>query len=542
MKLALFTTIWIVASVLNENECNLYFHQVGWMVGEPSYGHVHFTIATNSVMNHLTDLKLAVAVIRKQIHEIPHPAIRKRADAFLTHTHSDISDMTADFADVLQLLGSAHTGKTRTKRFLGLLVALGSLSMSIFNQAEILQLQASVSNVIENQHHLVDILQEHEVAIHDVRHDISKIRDGFLILINEAEETHAMIKIHDAEIRIIMAISALQRTIACIENGIEKLLTNKVPLCFLSTVQTERALHGVTTKAKQNGLELVSTHTASFLQYETSFLILQGKIHVYVHVPLFNPTRRMDLLKFTNSPIPISSTLSFTFAPTDEYLGIESHGLHATISQHVVSNSKKYGDYFFTKSAIVLKRNLSDTCLGSIYTQNIQTLKSTCPATFSETTETITTIGRNEYIFFTKSPQTITKQCNGKTEHIAVQTKYHLQLHEPCEVVTRDHVIRTGHDLSVNEKVKEWPLNWNVTEHLFGLDAHALENVVTGLKLIKDSPTPIRDLHQILTNQVHQKINWGMTLVIIFITLTTLTILSYLGFRYVQLRRKQTQP
>ena len=154
----------------------------------------------------------------------------------------------------------------------------------------------------------------------------------------------------------------------------------------------------------------------------------------------------------------------------------------------------------------------------------------------------MTTIARNEYIFVTKTPQTITKKCNGKTEHIAVQAEYHLRLHEPCEVITKDHVIRTGHDLSVNEKVKEWPLNWNVTEHLFGLDARALENVVTDLKLIKNHPAPIRDLHQLLANQIHQKINWGMTLIIIFITLIIITIISYLGFRYIQLRRKQVQP
>jgi 3-dehydroquinate dehydratase len=92
--------------------------------------------------------------------------------------------------------------------------------MSIFNQAEILHLQSSMSNVIDTQHQLVNILQEHETAIHEVQHDISKIRDGFLILINEAEETHAMVKIHDAEIRIVMAISTLRQTISCIGNGI----------------------------------------------------------------------------------------------------------------------------------------------------------------------------------------------------------------------------------------------------------------------------------------------------------------------------------
>jgi hypothetical protein len=190
ITLALVSALYILANIIQEIHCNLYFHRVGWMVGEPSYGHVHFSIDTHSVMTHLTDLKLAIASMRKQIHEIPHPAVRSRAETFLKHAHDDINDITHDFIDVLHLLGSSHSSKTRTKRFLSLLVAIGSLSMSIFNQAEILHLQSSMSNVIDTQHQLVNILQEHETAIHEVQHDISKIRDGFLILINEAEETH----------------------------------------------------------------------------------------------------------------------------------------------------------------------------------------------------------------------------------------------------------------------------------------------------------------------------------------------------------------
>jgi hypothetical protein len=538
ITLALVSALYILANIIQEIHCNLYFHRVGWMVGEPSYGHVHFSIDTHSVMTHLTDLKLAIASMRKQIHEIPHPAVRSRAETFLKHAHDDINDITHDFIDVLHLLGSSHSSKTRTKRFLSLLVAIGSLSMSIFNQAEILHLQSSMSNVIDTQHQLVNILQEHETAIHEVQHDISKIRDGFLILINEAEETHAMVKIHDAEIRIVMAISTLRQTISCIGNGIEKLLTNRVPLCFLSSVQTEKALNGILDKGRKLGLEMVSPHLASFLQYETSFLIVQNQIHIYVHVPLFNPTRRMDLLKFSNAPIPILPTLSFAFAPTEEYLGIDTNGLHATISQHQVSTSKKYGEYFFSESAIVMKKNLSSTCLGSIYSQNYKTLKSTCPAIFIKTTEAITTVAQNEYILITKTPQTIQVKCQGKTEHIAVDTELHLKLNQPCEVTTKEHVIQTGYDLSVNEEVKKWPMNWNVTEHLFGLESHALESIVEDLKLIKDHPTPIRDLHQLINNLTHKTTNTITLIVLTTLALVLLGMITFLIVRYCHLRKQ----
>ena len=414
-------------------------------------------------------------------------------------------------------------------------MALGSLSVGLFNQAEILHLQSSVSNIMDQQNHMIDILQEHEIAIHNEQHDISKIRDGFLVLINEAEENHAMVKIHDAEIRIVMAIASLRRSILCIENGIEKLLTHRIPLCFLSTTHTKKALDRLSVKAKQNNLLLISPHTASFLQYETSFLLVKGQIQIFVHVPLVDPSRRLDLLKFSNAPIPISPTLSFALAPVQEYLAINREGLHATLSQADITTSKQYGEYFFSESAIPLRKHINQTCLGSIYSQNFQNLKTACPAVFIQTTESFTLVAPNEYVFTTRNPQTIQITCKGKTSHTAVQTEYHLKLSHPCEIATGEHVIRTGYDLSINEEVKPWPWNWNVTKHLFDLDVQTLELVATKLRLINNHPTPIRDLHHLIMSDTHQKLNLGLTIVISLISCILMFLLAYLAFRYFRL-------
>ena len=525
----------VCLTICPSTDAGIYFHRVGWVVGEPSYGHVHFTVNTADILNHLQTLQIAIASIRKQVHEIHHITVRNRAESFLRSAHEDISTMTTDFIDNLQILGHHDSNDKRQKRFIGLLVALGSLSVGLFNQAEILHLQSSVSNIMDQQNHMIDILQEHEIAIHNVQHDISKIRDGFLVLINEAEENHAMVKIHDAEIRIVMAIASLRRSILCIENGIEKLLTHRIPLCFLSTTHTKKALDRLSVKAKQNNLLLISPHTASFLQYETSFLLVKGQIQIFVHVPLVDPSRRLDLLKFSNAPIPISPTLSFALAPVQEYLAINREGLHATLSQADITTSKQYGEYFFSESAIPLRKHINQTCLGSIYSQNFQNLKMACPAVFIQTTETFTLVAPNEYVFTTRNPQTIQITCKGKTSHTAVQTEYHLKLSHPCEIATGEHVIRTGYDLSINEEVKPWPWNWNVTKHLFDLDVQTLELVATKLRLINNHPTPIRDLHHLIMSDTHQKLNLGLTIVISLISCILMFLLAYLAFRYFRL-------
>ena len=82
-------------------------------------------------------------------------------------------------------LKQAHLDKSRTKRFLALLLAISSLSLSLFNSAELLHLHGQISDIVTKQNHIVDILQEHEVSIHQLQHDVLSIRDGFLSHANQ---------------------------------------------------------------------------------------------------------------------------------------------------------------------------------------------------------------------------------------------------------------------------------------------------------------------------------------------------------------------
>jgi hypothetical protein len=52
--------------------------------------------------------------------------------------------------------------------------------MFLFNQAEIMHLQGEISDLVTKHNHIVDIVQEHEVAILMLQHEVLKIRDGFI--------------------------------------------------------------------------------------------------------------------------------------------------------------------------------------------------------------------------------------------------------------------------------------------------------------------------------------------------------------------------
>ena len=105
-------------------------------------------------------------------------------------------------------------------------MAMTSLTMSLFNSAEILQLRASLSDVVSRQHHITDILQDHEISITQVKHDLNIMRTEFIKTINAIEENTAMTHVHDVELQINMAITELHRSVSCLQAGTERLFNH----------------------------------------------------------------------------------------------------------------------------------------------------------------------------------------------------------------------------------------------------------------------------------------------------------------------------
>ena len=65
-----------------------------------------------------------------------------------------------------------------------MLLAMGSLTMCLYNQAKSIHLQENISDLARCQSHIVDILQEHEVAIHVLQHNVNTIHDSFSQITN----------------------------------------------------------------------------------------------------------------------------------------------------------------------------------------------------------------------------------------------------------------------------------------------------------------------------------------------------------------------
>ena len=120
---------------------------------------------------------------------------------------------------------------------------------------------------------MIDILQEHEVQIHKVQHDMQAITTALEIVINTTEENFAMTVLHDSELQIIMALTEMRRTMVCLQHGLEKLLSKRLPTRFLDPNQIKKQLTNLQKKATKQDMEILSNRAMAMLEYEVSILI-----------------------------------------------------------------------------------------------------------------------------------------------------------------------------------------------------------------------------------------------------------------------------
>ena len=191
--------------------------------------------------------------------------------------------------------------------------------------------------------------------------------------------------------------------------------------------------------------------------------------------------------------------------------------------------------FLFSDTAMPLHRQLNATCLGTIFSQNFDNIKSTCPAKFMQTPELFVNISPGEYLFYSSKPQTLQIHCHKNTSFIAVQHSSRLRLDDNCEVRSEHFITRAGHDLQLAASIIKWPSSWNVSDLLFDVDSKSMEEVVKGLKLINYPPMPIRNLH-LLLQSAHHNHHW-FTAAICFLAALMLLVVCFLCYRYIKIRK-----
>ena len=520
-------------------QAEIHFRKVGWITPDPSFGHIHFELNINVVRKHITTTSTAIESMRKSIQQTAFrdEHAKRRLLQFMEMSQLSVLSINRDFNDTIQLLGMTPKNIGRMKRFLGLLTALTSLTMSLFNQAQILSLSASISDIAVRQNHVIDILQEHEVKLHNISEKVHVIKTNIIKLANVVEDEELQLIAHQNELNLAMAITELQNTVKCVQKGFEYLLQHRIPLCLVDLESMGKSLKHLGSQAEKRGLILISDALSSLFQFEVSFVGTNEAIQIFIHVPLVSKTTLMDLLEFSNVPISITGGLQAEVMTNKPFLAINKQNQHAELSKDEVSTAWIYNDIRFPLQPIPVQKNMTSTCVGSIYSQNSKMMMATCVVAISKVAELIQPLGHNQLAIYSVLPQTIRRTCDGYTNHVAMNLHTKLMVKQNCEIETKNIIYKTGLNLFVDHESKTWPWIWNVSDIMDSVKNDEVVEIVKELGHLSTTPIPIQDIRKIIMMRSDQKVH------LIFITLCCVSILivvgilGFLGYRYCVLKR-----
>ena len=539
----IFVVIILLSSSTSVIEMNTYFQKAGWISPSPSYGHVHMTINISLLETHIKTLLSTLNHLHAETMQHQRPQVKARGHNFLIQSISELKLVIQKFEDYQKMTNLPQIETKRAKRFLGIILALTSLSVGLYNTAEIHHLQASLSDVVTRQHHITDILQEHEVSIHHIAHNIDEMKLQMKRTIGVIEDIDAKQAFMEMEIEVTKAMAEVHEMVNCIIKGTERLLMHRLPLCFTNASNLEVAHKRLTHDAIKRNLTPIQPHLAAYLEYETSFIIKHKTLHIFVHVPLSDESQQLELLKFFSIPIQISPTLHMQIDVQQKFLAINRGGLHTPIENSEIEKCLKYNEIHFCEKPIILHKQLRDTCLGSIYMQNYTNLREKCPAIFFEMEESIEVFSSNIFTIYTATPQTIRITCKegANQQHVAIKSHQQIKVEKGCKVSTNKFEFESGFDIAVDDEIQRWPTIWNLSDVLFDINAATLQDVIKRLNMIDSRPMQIKDIKKMVWMDTHNKTNFGILISIIVISILLIAFMIFICYRAYKVRQQNVQ-
>ena len=109
-----------------------------------------------------------------------------------------------------------------------------------------------------------------------------------------------------------------------------------------------------------------------------------------------------------------------------------------------------------------------------------------------------------------------------------------------CEISTRTHLIHTGHDIIMEEMIRQWPTHWNISKLLFDISQDTLLAHIKDIHLDSQAPTTPRDLEKLLKSGT-DTVTIGAISMALILTVAVLCTFFFLGYRYFVIRRENSK-
>ncbi len=199
----------------------------------------------------------------------------------------------------------------------------------------------------------------------------------------------------------------------------------RLSIDLLPSDTLKRLFDAASRKARSHHHQLLLRHPSDLLQIETSYVHDRHDVHLILHIPMAPSDSLLQLFQLRPFPLPFTETHMLMPNPAHQILAILANTdcLSVELSAVHLLGCHRVNQVYMCERSGVLKRYLNDTCLGSLYMQDLQGATTLCEMNVVPVAETVLQLQDNCYLVHSPQPMTSQIDClNSSVSEIFIRS------------------------------------------------------------------------------------------------------------------------
>jgi hypothetical protein len=251
-------------------------------------------------------------------------------------------------------------------------------------------------------------------------------------------------------------------------------------------------------------------------------------------VPFIEADHLLTLYEFVFLPIHFNFSANISVVPEvgcADLIAIGDTNTFQMLSSSDLAGCKRLRATFFCEGRTVLKTNIVNDCMGSLFLASATLIKANCKFQISDTREKIFSLGNNTWLVYSIGTIATNHVCPKarSSSPLTISSGLAVTVQPGCHIPTMDHLITA--DESEEMEVHSTWLDWTMSlSQLF--DHKDAEQITNTIHKIRDTMTGSFDASELLQhldqlNKPFQSTHWTFSssaaMIRIFLILALLT-------------------
>jgi len=468
-------------------ESKAQFQRVGEIWSEVSEMHVVFNLNFNELVNNINNTEALCGHMNMIIENTKKEDIQRMAEGTYWKCRREQESMERRLK-VLDTLFKVEEGKTREKRFLGLItagLALGAGSLIT------LELEHLVGGGDNGEKEMVKILQGHETVLTRENIAIRKINGTLLKLAKTVVYEEEMSRAEMLTESVILALGLEAEHFNLAYEALTKLIEGKLSTDLLPMGKLKSTIRGLNKELKKKNFRMAIRKWRSFYSLPLDFIVQEKRnVLLRITIPVAKIGSSMTLYKLLMAPIRKKSLNAQLVVDANELIAVNyEQSAYQILSSSHLDTCPVYDGKYFCKLNNVIHRQFRQNCISSLYKGEFSKF---CEAFVIPDKNFAMMISKNVFLTYHVRPTSVMIKC-GQQQTVKILQGFNNLFLSNCIASSEDYVLRGMYELvDLSAFTHIISINWTDIAVLETHDQLHVQDLLEDLHV--NRVVPVRDI------------------------------------------------